>query len=210
MSELLTRLNPKTARLDIGSGGRQELSDQDIAAALGMVRNKLGAGMLAYLHCPTEQSQYRFEVDCFRLMRETFDQSVNAEIAYHLAANKGARPDRSGIASMTWPAFEPRRMGMYARLVLAVLGEIAGGATCKTCNGRGSVQGDGGIVTCADCSGSGRRHNPQRDRASRLGIPLGHYQRKWETPYRWLFGELVNAMADADREFRAALGRNAA
>ena len=45
---------------------------------------------------------------------------------------------------------------------------------------------------------------------SRLGIPLGHYQRKWETPYRWLFGELVNAMADADREFRAALGRNAA
>ena len=216
MSELLTRLGPKTCRYDIGSGGKQDLSDQDIAAALGMVSNKTGAMVLEYLHCASDQRQFQIESAIFGLIRREQERRVEAvvtaEIAYHLAAGRKGTLYRvreyTAAKQSEWPPMTGDTARLYVRLVFAVLSEIRAGNQCKVCNGHGSRPAP--LGKCEACDGDGVQHNPQRERAGRMGIPLSHYQRKWEAPYRWLLTELVAAMSEASREFRAALGKRAA
>jgi|SRR5690606_34673112 len=223
MSELLARLNAKTVQFNVGSGGIPELENSDIAAALGMVRNKLGVDVLEYMHCSDERRKFLIEVRCFEHMRNAYNDSMNDEIAYHIhalarptfirrAVRFVAQPFRAKDAarpSVAWPPFESRNIGMYVRVVLAVLAEIVSGADCKSCNG-GLAPAPAGMGACPECGGAGVHHNPQRLRAAAMRIPLSQFQRKWEAPYRWLLTELVNAMAEANREFRAALGRKSA
>jgi hypothetical protein len=216
MSELLTRLNPKTARFDIGSGGRQELSDQDIAAALGMVENKTGAMVLEYLHCASDQRQFQIESAIFGLIRREQEQRVEAvvtaEIAFHLAAGRKGSLYRvreyTAAKQSEWPPMTGETARLYVRLVFAVLSEIRAGNQCKTCNGHGVVPSGEGNLTCDACSGSGTVHEPQRARAASMGVPLASYQRNWAEPYRWLLSELTTSMAEASRQFRDSLGKS--
>lgn len=46
VSELMARLGPSSVKLDAGRGGTPDLTNQDIAAALGMVPTGLGRELL--------------------------------------------------------------------------------------------------------------------------------------------------------------------
>lgn len=50
--ELMARLGPTTVKFDISRGGKPDLTNQDIAAALGMVPAGLGRDLLELLHGP--------------------------------------------------------------------------------------------------------------------------------------------------------------
>lgn len=218
MSELIARLNPSTIRFDTGRGGIPDLTAQDIAAALAMVHNKTGAGMLQYLHCWTEREQFRFEVEIFRMMREQCirraDELVNSQLRYYLTAGrKGTLENLSRVVAeqgKQWPSYTPESAGMYARLVMAVLSEIAGGATCKTCNGHGKLPSTEGTKECQECGGTGRAGDSQRVRAARMRLSQRGYAQSWQEPYHWLFSELMGAMNEANSQFRQALGRRVA
>ena len=84
MSELLARLNPKTARFDIGTGGIHEITDQDIAAALGMVANKFGARILLRMHAPGMVDWHKLDMEVFDLVRGEWrrreEERVTAEL----------------------------------------------------------------------------------------------------------------------------------
>lgn len=216
MSELLARLNPKTARFDIGSGSIHSLTDQDIAAAQGMVKNILGRDANEYLQCMDEKQRLKFEGRCLGLMYVVYQKSMNDSLAYHLQVQD--RPtfvgrvvkfisqpfrERRDSPALAWPPFEPRNAGMYARLVMTVLAEIQAGPSCKACGGGESVAPPG-AGTCHVCNGHGRIQNPQRLRAAAMRIPLAQFQRKWEAPYKWLYSELLTAMDDATRQLRRA------
>lgn len=50
--ELMARLGPSTVKFNTGHGGKPDLTNQDIAAALGMVPAGLGRDLLELLHGP--------------------------------------------------------------------------------------------------------------------------------------------------------------
>lgn len=218
MSELLARLNPAVMRFGVGGGGTPDLTPADISGALGMVSNRMGASMLTYLHCADEREQFRFEVELFRMMREQCirraDELVNSQLRYYLTAGKKGTLERLSrvVAEQgkQWPSYTPETAGMYARLVMAVLGEIAGGAVCKVCNGHGKLPSTEGTKECQECGGTGRAGDSQRARAARMRLSQRGYAQSWQEPYHWLFSELMGAMNEANAQFRQALGRRSA
>lgn len=232
MSELLARLNTPTFRLSVGSGGIPDITTQDIAAALGMVRNRFGADALAFLHCPGMIDETRFQVDMLNRLRDECerqnDESVNRELSYLL--NSGRRRtlerlrDFNAGKSKLWPQFDAANFGRYASLVASVMGEVKKGALCSPCKGSGMinicrdtedrlmrmVEGAPLSGMCRSCSGTGTHPDPQRARAARMKISQPVFQRTWATPYAWLLSDFLAAAAEANSEFRSALGRKAA
>jgi len=67
-TELLARLNPTTCRLDIGRGGVPELTNIDIAGALGMVKDRLGRALLELLYWDSAAQAHaiRWSESCIR------------------------------------------------------------------------------------------------------------------------------------------------
>lgn len=220
MSELLARLNTPHFRLSVGSGGIPDITTQDIAAALGMVRNRFGADVLTYLHCPGLIDECSFEVSLLeRLRAECFrqvDEQVNAELRYLLNAGKRHTLENLGASTRQkvekgWPLFDSDNFGTYARLVLAVLAEVKVGNLCSHCKGTGMSSETAGMVrNCQHCAGTGSPAEPQRPRAARMGVSQSTFFRHWQAPFQWLLGEMVTAMTSANDEFRNALGRKAA
>jgi hypothetical protein len=217
---MLCRLNTPSFRFATGFGGIPDITTQDIAAALGMVRNRFGADVLAYLHCPGMIDETSFEVGLLeRLRAECFrqvDEQVNVELRYLL--NAGKRHTLENLAAVArnkgarvWPRFEADTFPVYARLILAVLKEVKVGNLCSHCNGTGMASETAGMVrNCQHCAGTGAPSEAQRPRAARMGISQSAFKRTWQEPFQWLLGELVTAMTEANGEFRAALGRKAA
>lgn len=214
MSELITRLNPKTCRFDVGSGGTRELTDQDVAAALGMVQNKLGADVMCFLHWPAGLDVAAFEtvllqkirVECWNRQEEV----VNAELRYHMHRKTRAFPRSETVEAMKktlWPSFDLRNWPRYVRLVVSVLDEIRSGPICKRCNGRAKLVTEAGVNECGHCGGTGKTDESHSRRAARMGLQRPPYQRQWDEPYRWLLGELLSAQVEANDQFRRALGR---
>jgi hypothetical protein len=215
MSELVTRLNAKTCRFDVGSGGTKEMTDQDIAAALGMVANKLGADVMCYLHWPDGIDRAAFEVGLLQKVRlechKRAEEVVNAELRYmmHQGRNGTLRNLQQVTAgrSALWPMFDAENLPRYVRLVIGVLDEVASGPVCKHCNGRAKLATPEGVVECSHCAGSGRADESQRGRAARMGIAQPSFRERWDEPYRWLLSEVMGAWLEGSDQFRRALGR---
>lgn len=213
MSELLTRLNPKTARFDIGTGGIHEITDQDIAAALGMVANKLGARILLRMHAPEMVDWHKLDMEVFDLVRGEWrrreEDRVTSELRLLLAgarrSMRGMIPSRDGG---NWPAF---KTGRYMALARAVVQEVIHGDACQVCKGQQRVMlvTTGEVIVCGHCKGSGVEPEPARQRSRRMGI---HHSRfpAWSAPYRWAHSEVLAAAIEASQQFRTALGRHAA
>lgn len=214
---MLCRLNTPSFRFAAGSGGIPDITTQDIAAALGMVRNKFGADVLTYLHCPGMIDPDQFEVGLLERLRAEChrqgDEQVNAELRYLL--NAGKRQTLENLGSLTrrkaekgWPLFDAANFGTYARLVSAVLKEVKAGNLCSHCNGTGMASETAGMVrNCQHCAGTGSPAEPQRPRAARMGVSQSTFLRNWQAPFQWLLGEMVTAMTAANDEFRRSLGR---
>lgn len=214
MSELLTRLNPKTARFDIGVGGIHEITDQDIAAALGMVANKLGARILLRMHAPEMVDWHKLDMEVFDLVRSEWrrreEDRVTAELRLLLAgarrSMRGMIPSRDGG---NWPAF---KTGRYMALARAVVQEVIHGDSCQVCRGRQRVtlQVTGEVIVCGHCSGTGIEPEAARQRSRRMGMDHKSFLETWAAPYRWTHSEVLAAAIEASSQFRAALGRRAA
>lgn|SRR5690606_4580711 len=214
MSELLARLNPKTARFDIGTGGIHEITDQDIAAALGMVANKFGARILLRMHAPGMVDWHKLDMEVFDLVRGEWrrreEERVTAELRLLLAgARRSMRsliPSRDGE---NWPAFKTER---YMALARAVVQEVIHGDACQVCRGRQRVtlQVTGEVIVCGHCSGTGVEPEAARQRARRMGIDHKRFLESWAAPYRWTHSEVLSAAIEASSQFRAALGRRGA
>lgn len=213
MSEMLCRLNPKTARFDIGSGGIHELTDQDIAAALGMVANKFGARMLLRMHAPEMVDWYKLDMEVFDIVRREYqrreDDRVNADLRLLMRGQRGSPRDlASSLDGPAWPAF---KTGRYMALSRAVVQEVIHGDACQVCKGQQRVMlvTTGEVIVCGHCKGSGVEPEPARQRSRRMGI---HHSRfpAWAAPYRWAHSEVLAATIEASQQFRSALGRRAA
>jgi hypothetical protein len=213
MSELLTRLNPKTARFDIGSGGTQELSDQDIAAALGMVQNKLGGKVLMRMHCPGMLDWRQLDLDVFDLVRSEYirreNLRINDQLRMMLSNGRGTlNVLRGSLNAGIWPKFHADR---YMALVRAVIQEIIHGDVCEVCKGKKKAQleASGEVIVCGHCKGTGIEPEPIRRRSKRMGLTHRAFTKAWTDVYRWVYSELMQAQITASSEFRHALGRAA-
>ena len=221
--KLLARLNPKQARYEIGSGGAPEWTAQDIAAALGMVRNLLGREILCAVWWP-DGSQLTREALLANLRDLQLAEWVNrarrlecAHLAEHLAAELAAekhgpmgatlhhaRADVAAARAMMWPRLGPA--SLYAAIRTAVLAEMLDPHLCTECRGTAHVMMGGLLVPCGVCKGSGHSKASDDARARSLGRDPKTYRTTWRDPYEWLLDLCATAERAAAHQFTQALG----
>ncbi len=224
--KLLARLNPQQARYEIGSGGCPEWTAQDIAAALGMVRNLLGREILCAVWWP-DGSQLTREALLANLRDLQLAEWVNrarrlecAHLAEHLAAELAAekhgpmgatlhhaRADVAAARAMMWPRLGPA--SLYAAIRTAVLAEMLDPHLCTECRGTAHVMMGGLLVPCGVCKGSGHSKASDDARARSLGRDAKTYRRTWRDPYEWLLDLCATAERAAGHQLAAALGMEA-
>jgi hypothetical protein len=222
--ELLARLNPKTCRFDIGQGGIPELTNIDIAGALGMVPAGLGRDLLIYLHWPAGA-----EVDREKILdaiaarthqeyarRESFLVLERLELhfledkwaarAHHTDAQRReidrARGAVEAAKLVTWP----NQPDLHVRLRQAVLDELRAPNHCRECDGRGALLHGNLMTTCSACGGRGTVAVSDRQRADRMGRDESNYRRSWRGMYEWTWRLLVDEEQRAGQALATAVG----
>lgn len=219
--KLVARLNPATARFDIGRGGIPELTPQDIAAALAFVPSGLGRELFMRLWWPDGAKLSE------SALAESFACAVRAEFArrhralqvavldLHIASeDQSTRATRSdaaerelmrlqaAVASAKAQAW-PHNPEMHVRIRRAVIDELSRPNHCGKCGGLGEVM-DGSLrKTCDGCAGKGVVPVSDRSRAERIGRDESSYRSTWRPMYEWAY-----ALArDLELEAARALGR---
>ena len=224
--KLLARLNPKQARYEIGSGGAPEWTAQDIAAALGMVRNLLGREILCHVWWPDGAALTRDGLlEHLRDLQlgEWITRARRLEcalLAEHLAAELAddkhgamgatlhqARRDLAEARAAMWPRIGPH--SLYRAIRCAVLNEILDPHLCAQCGGTGAFMIRTLLVPCGLCKGSGHAKASDDARARRLGRDAKTYRRTWRDPYEWLLDLCATAERAAGHQLAAALGMEA-
>lgn len=226
---LLARLNPASPHYDSARGGLPELTNEDIAGALGMVRHKARFACDVYcaLWWPGLAGIGVAEIDT-SIRNKQLDEFLKrqrklivARMAVHVAQEEAdgthggipgvkralsqARGELEEAKARAWPVYSDR----YGMIRAAVLNEIRGGRTCKTCAGRTSIRHGELVVVCPNCHGSGHAHNSERGRADAIGVARTAYQR-WEGVYDWTLDLCERANRTANEAFGIALGREMA
>jgi hypothetical protein len=226
---IMARLNVKNVRYNIGAGGIPNLTDQDVAAALGMVRDALGRGVLTLLWWPDGAALEREDIE--RQLRarmwDEFSRRQRAQqlarLDHHIAAGELAalegvrRPSsldaerrevarlaavESAARAAAWPS-QPER---YQSALRAVLDEIRSPRHCSTCRGRGAVSTPSGPRVCNCCAGAGVRARSNCWRAERIGIDEAAFRRTWAGIYGWTHAMVQDLESSAARDFARALG----
>lgn len=221
--KLLGRLNPANIRYDIGSGGWEGLTAQDVAAALGMVPRGLGRELLAWCWWPDGAAlrgdalaeevtelllrEHARRADQLILARRRLLQAqtmadlrrvVPAGLADEIRRAKAA----AGAAKdEAWPE-EP---AMLAKLARAALEEMRSPSKCGHCEGRGQVMVAKLLRPCPKCDGTGAAAPSDSGRARALDRHLSTYQERWAAVWDWLAAELRDAEAAAARQMARAL-----
>lgn len=213
VGRMLARLNPSTVRFDVGRGGTPELTSQDIAAALGMVRNRLGAEVMHYVWqgypmCGMPRLDALIADVQLGEWRRLADRMLNAQIAVAAATDRAherrARIMLDDAKAAMWPALGP----IYGRIRLGTLVELQRGRRCDDCGGRGYVMDGSRRMPCGSCGGIGLSANggaSDRMRAEALERSHTTYARIWSPVYEWTMQACTQAMEDAAYQFRNAL-----
>ena len=215
--KLLARLNPRQSQYEIGSGGIPELTPQDIAAGLGMVRDVLGREILCHVWWPDgAKLTHQQLLDAMRDLQLgewtlRMRRLEAANLAYHIACevadgthgrSRGqitrARAEVEDAKGAMWPRIGPQ--SRYRAIREGVLAEMLDPHLCPTCGGSGEVRADAVVRVCGRCLGSGHAKVTDTDRADRVGCTKQAYGRVWAAPYEWLLDECAHA------ERRAASG----
>lgn len=224
--ELLSRLNPKTVRFDIGAGGTPELTPQDVAGALAFVSDRLGREVMCHLYWPdgasisVDQLHDLIRDATAREMQTRFALLEIARLELHTAADQWAERRthtehdharmqilRARVAVQREKQF-PAEPEMYPRVRRAVLAELKATHNCEACKGRGHSPGETADQrTCPECGGTGRTAVSDRDRAELIGRDESRYRRAWRPLYEWMFNHLAHAEAVAARQLWYALRR---
>lgn len=221
----LARLNPPIARYGVpGANGPPILSPQDIAAALGMVREKLGREVMCHLYWPAgAQITLGSLHDAIRVATSREIRARRDALAI-AQADLVTLLDRLHDKRTQTPEDERMRGILKARVAVqrshqfplepqhyhvlreAVLSELRATNHCRACQGRGhSAHGEADQRICPDCGGKGRIPVSDRDRAKWIGRDESRYRRTWRPMYEWLFNHLSQCESTAARELWEAL-----
>jgi hypothetical protein len=206
--------------VDGGSGGKGELSPQDIAAALAFVRNRLGRELICMVWWPDSMAV------TFRQLNAMLENEQRGEwwkyeqqmldamlaVASHTGGDSLRRAQRlyADAHAARWPHWvDSAELGThsegYERLRLIVLAELKAPNKCGKCGGHGSLQVGTVIKDCPVCDGTGRQTVSNRTRAALMDIDESAYRRKWQKVFEWTMDLCLDAMQEADREMRSAV-----
>lgn len=173
MAALLARLNPANCNMDrISGGSAPEITDHDIAAALGLCKMPDPARYLV-------RAKWAKQDDAIRPLHIYLYQAVMAE------------------DGDSWIKLRSHRPGLVLDLTRLATHEYCRADICSSCNGTKEAVIGGRVVACHTCRGSGvtGRQDSDRRRASELGLAWATYQRIWSV----LFGRCYEVMADWER-----------
>ena len=222
IGKLMARLNPANVRFDVGSGGVPELTNADIAAALGMVQDGIGRELLCSVWWPDGSRLSPRPVGTMledlqrrEWMRREQDM-LHAMLA--VAEHRGGESLRlaqgkyAAAHAKRWPRWiDNPELGThsegYERVRVAVLLEVGRAHLCQICQGRGFIwEVDAVHRACAACNGTGHRAVSDRWRAGAIGITEGGYRHTWGKVYEWTLTLCTDAMQDASRAMARAVG----
>lgn len=211
--ELMARLNPPNVRYDIGRGGVPDLTAQDIAAAIAMVRPGLGRELICRLWWPDGAALAPKEIDCLLMevqlgeWRDRADALVTAQLRVEMATGSTARVradrDLEDARSRMWPQLGGE--SKYGPIRAAVLAEMSAACRCQGCQGRGIVLVESKTALCSACTGSGRAQVSDRARAGALKTDVANYTRRWRAVYEWTLDLCTQLVDPARREFEKRL-----
>ncbi len=227
--EAMGRLGPTTVKFDIGrGGGKPDLTNQDIAAALGMVPAGLGRELLEACWWPDAAALRRHKLrdavialvtpELQRQQRRLAEARTDlglAEVCIGWAgaataeqrANRDAAQQRLGrVKAQCWPI---STLESLPTLAMAVINEIAQRPHCAGCEGRGQTLSGDLLMTCKVCGGSGLGQISDRRRAAAIGRDESTYRSKWRAVYEWLLHRMTEAEQEACWAMSSALNHAA-
>ncbi|CAM0123168.1 conserved hypothetical protein [Stenotrophomonas maltophilia] len=225
--ETMARLGPSTVKFDIGrGGGKPDLTNQDIAAALGMVPAGLGRELLEACWWPDGAALRRHKLrdavialvtpELQRQQRRLAEARTDLGLAEvcigwggaataEQRANRDAAQQRLGrIKAQCWPI---STLESLPTLAAAVISEIAKRPHCAACEGRGQAMVGELLVPCKVCGGSGLGPVSDRRRAAAIGRDESTYRAKWRGVYEWLLQKMTEAEQEAAWALMIALGK---
>lgn len=209
--KLMGRLNATTCRFDIGRGGIPELTPQDIAGALGMIRDEFAREVFCAVWWPDGAKLMAKDLDRiiagmqFGEWKGRFDAMLDAQLKVaqtELRADRremaGARAALENAKSEMWPAL---REDAYRLVRLAAVEELRAPKSCASCQGRATASVGELVITCKACDGSGVMPVSNRRRAAALRINESTYRRVWQPVYEWTYRRVADAEHAGAREF---------
>jgi hypothetical protein len=209
--KLMGRLNATTCRFDIGRGGIPELTAQDIAGALGMIRDEFAREVFCAVWWPDGAKLMAKELDRiiavmqFAEWKDRFERMLDAQLKVAQAELRNdrrevyaARAALEHAKSEMWPAL---REDAYRLVRLAAVEELRTPKSCTGCQGRGTAAVGELVVTCEACDGSGVMPVSNRRRAASLRINESTYRRVWQPVYEWTYRRVSDAEHAGAREF---------
>lgn len=229
--ELMARLGPSTVKFDTGRGGMPDLTNQDIAAALGMVPAGLGRELLEALWWPDsgKRRSQQLRQAVIALVAPEYvrqQQALNvARTEFGIAKacmgwaggpitdaqrteHRKAEARLEAIRALCWPNNTMEQLGVLTR---AIVDEMANARCCKACQGlRIQAAKDGsGVVECESCGATGVEALSGRARAIAIGADKSAYQRYWHPVYEWMLERMRAAESIAARDFNRMISRAA-
>lgn len=221
------RLGPTTVKFDIGrGGGKPDLTNQDIAAAPGMVlagpgraglgrelleecwwpdggaalrRHKLRDAVIALVTLELQRQQRRLAGARADLgLAEVCIGWGGAATAERRANRDAAQQWLGRVRAQCWPI---NTLESLPTLASAVIGEIAKRPHCAACEGRVQAMLGELLVPCTVCGGAGLGAVSDGRRAATIGRDEFTYRAKCRGVYEWL----LQRMAEAEQEAAWAL-----
>ena len=224
--ELLARLNVPAVRYEIGRGGIPELTNIDVAAALGMVEDEFSREVFCALWWPDGAAVARDVVNKQIFDKTVFEYAkrerelVAVRLELHMAESEAAHRrilsefDKQVLANCKrnieiknarrWPW----NANVYVRIAGAVIDEKRFPSRCPDCLGRAEAVINNKVVKCERCKGTGIKNRPNIWRATQLGISDTAYARIWCRVYEWVVRMIDDAEARAAAAISAAVARD--
>ncbi len=192
--EKLGRLNPSTIRYDAGAGGVPELTNIDIAHALGTVPKGLGRDLLELLYWP-DGAALRLEQIVAAIFKLAMDEYYGRKARYAEAQTTWGlaeclavyHKDRGGESKRNREILKARvavaRENLWPERISQLLPRIAALLV-------GYMQG---------------KRLTKAQKAKALEMDESSYRKGWEPVFEWMLTRMIEAEAEAVRQLEAAL-----
>lgn len=198
--EMLARLNPANVRFDVGrGGGAPELTNIDIAGALGMVPAGLGRDLMEFLHGPDPMGPVLDRV--FAGMQALVYGRASSQLEAYFAARTqyGMRK-----AQVLWD----KDLSVGTEVELAILyGKMKSAE--YSCWPESLAERLPALVVLVIAHMQGVRVS-NRKKAKLLRVDESTYRESWWRVYEWVLTEAIEAEQEAARAFGGTLRRQVA
>ena len=211
---LLSFLEAKSPKFLPGSG-RPTLTPEDVAGALGFIRDPFHRETLCMLYWPAAATikGRDYHAEFSRRVKDAYWATVRAciEAEFDLEMGRLGHTDpftmrrlearAQATKDLRWPAWSRT----YMVIPDAVVTEISRPNHCTTCDGHGHFMRADKRIDCPECHGAGTVAVSNRQRARWLGIGESRYREQWWRPYEWAYGLARDAEQQAAEEMGRAL-----